>query len=80
LHANGVFTIESCQGGDGHAYAEPTIKFSGGRHEGFRALALALERRWPVQRIDRSWTISDGEPEGPRWLMVFWPSAIRGSR
>ena len=31
LRENGVETVESCQGGAGHAFPEPTIKFSGGK-------------------------------------------------
>ena len=29
----GVETFESCQGGEGHAYAEPTVRFHGDRDE-----------------------------------------------
>jgi hypothetical protein len=29
LIANGVETFESCEGGRGHCYAEPTIRFRG---------------------------------------------------
>jgi len=34
----GVETCESCQGGKGHAYPEPTIRFYGERSAGFHAL------------------------------------------
>jgi hypothetical protein len=33
LRAAGIETFESCEGGDGHAYAEPTVRFAGGREE-----------------------------------------------
>ena len=39
----GVETFESCQGGEGHAYTEPTIRFHGERAEGLRALSIALQ-------------------------------------
>jgi hypothetical protein len=29
LRAEGVETFESCEGGDGHAYPEPTVRFAG---------------------------------------------------
>ena len=29
LQAAGVETVESCEGGPGHSYPEPTIKFTG---------------------------------------------------
>ncbi len=69
----GVETFESCQGGEGHAYAEPTIRFSGERSEGFKALAVALQRDLRVYALRRIWPIRDGEPTGPWWEMVFVP-------
>jgi hypothetical protein len=42
LSAAGVETFESCEGGSGHAYPEPTVRFHGDRAEGLRALAVAM--------------------------------------
>jgi hypothetical protein len=42
LQDAGIETFESCQGGDGHAYPEPTIRFHGHTSEGFRAYAVAV--------------------------------------
>jgi hypothetical protein len=53
LRAEGVETFESCEGGDGHACAEPTVRFAGEREEGFRALAIALQHRFPIQAVRR---------------------------
>jgi len=71
LRAAGVATFESCEGGQGHAFPEPTIRFAGERAEGFRVLALALERGFPVRAIRRYWAVNDGEPCGPDWEIVF---------
>ena len=60
-----IETFESCQGGPGHAYPEPTIRFHGGRPEGFRALAAALHAGLNVTALRRVWPIQDGEPTGP---------------
>ena len=68
----GIETFESCEGGPGHTYPEPTIRFSGERPEGFRALAIALQNNLPVSRLRRIWNINDGEPTGPYWEIVFW--------
>jgi hypothetical protein len=54
-----------------HAYPEPTIRFADSREEGFRALAVALEHRFPVQAIRRYWDVLEGEPRGPNWEMTF---------
>lgn len=71
LSAAGVETFESCDGGPGHAYAEPTVRFHGDQAEGFRALAVALAAGLPVLDLRRVWPINDGEPTGPWWEMVF---------
>lgn len=64
-------TFESCQGGKGHAYPEPTIRFHGGPSEGFRALAWL--RTYGVSPCDlrRFWYVQDGEPHGPHWEITF---------
>ena len=54
---------------------EPTVRFAGGREEGFRALAVALRHRFPVQAVRRYWAVIDGEPSGPNWEMTFWRGA-----
>jgi len=70
----GVETFESCEGGEGHAYPEPTIRFHGERAEGFRALAIALQYGLRVLSLRRVWPINDGEPTGPWWELVIVPT------
>lgn len=67
----GVETYESCEGGKGHSYPEPTVRFHGQPEEGFRAFAAAMERGLPVSALRRIWTVEDGELTGPSWEMVF---------
>lgn len=67
----GVETFESCQGGEGHAYPEPTIRFHGQRDAGWKALAVAQAVRLGVLELRRVWPINDGEPTGPWWEMTF---------
>lgn len=73
LRAAGVETFESCDGGAGHAYSEPTVRFHGDRAEGLRALSVALRAGLPVYNLHRVWRIDDGEPTGPWWELVFLP-------
>lgn len=75
LSDNGVETFESCEGGKGHSYPEPTIAFHGERAAGFHALAIAIENALPVYSIRRTWSIIDGEPTGPHWEMTFCKKA-----
>ncbi len=67
LIANRVKTFESCQGGKGHAYPEPMIRFRGGASEGFRAMSVALEAGLPATELRRVWTGSDC----PWWEITF---------
>lgn len=77
LRAHGVETFSSCQGGEGHAYAEPTVAFHGVYAEGFRALSVAIGLMLPVRALRRVWRVSPhDEPDGPIWEMTF--SRVRG--
>ncbi len=67
----GVETFESCEGGAGHSFPEPTIKFGGDRSEGYRALAAALAWGLPVYRLRRVWGVCDSTLHGPWWEMTF---------
>jgi hypothetical protein len=72
LLAADIETFESCEGGEGHAFPEPTVRFHGGRGEGFRALAIAQQHGLPVHAVRRAWPIVDHEPTGPCWEMTFY--------
>ncbi|MGV9005348.1 MAG: hypothetical protein ACOH1H_01280 [Brevundimonas sp.] len=73
LLVEGVETFESCQGGEGHAFPEPTIRLHGDRSEGLRALAIAQRKGLPVTALRRTWPVIDGEPTGPWWELTFAP-------
>lgn len=71
LRAGGVETYESCQGGDGHAYTEPTVRFHGEYGAGFRAFGIAKDNGMPVAELRRGYSVLDGELVGPHWEMTF---------
>ena len=71
LRRGGVETFESCDGGPGHPYPEPTIRFHGTAWAGFKALAVAMEHGLPVLDLRRVWDIVDGAPTGPWWELTF---------
>jgi hypothetical protein len=75
LRDAGIETYESCEGGPGHSFPEPTVRFFGQRQEGYRALAAALlgsdEIGLRLYALRRFWTIEDGEPVGPHWEIVW---------
>lgn len=67
----GIETYESCEGGEGHAFTEPTIRFYGDKAEGYRAASIALQLGLPVGELRRFWSVIDGELTGPHWEMTF---------
>jgi len=72
LQANGVETVESCEGGPGHAYPEPTVKFRGSMAAGWHALSVCLDNGLPVACLRRVWDVLDGHaPTGPCWEVTF---------
>lgn len=81
LREHGINTIESCQGGRGHAFHEPTVIFSGGKAEGYRALSVALYYGLRVMQLRRVWPVIDYEPTGPYWELTFFAEELvnRGS-
>lgn len=71
LQEAGVETFEACEGGPGHAYAEPTVRFHGGRESLWVALAAAAACGLPVLAVRRTWPVNDGEPTGPHGEITF---------
>jgi hypothetical protein len=71
LWENGVETFESCQGGEGHPFPEPTVRFLGGQAEGPRAFGIARRNGLNVAELRRYWSVIDGELTGPYWEMTF---------
>ncbi len=71
LRSAGVETFESCQGGEGHAMPDPTIKFFGSSWAGYRAFSVAMEHGLQVLHLRKVYGVSDGQLEGPWWEMTF---------
>ena len=71
LLRDGIRTTESCEGGEGHSFPEPTVRFEGLYSEGFKALGTALYNGLPVVDLRRVWHMQDGELIGPEWEMTF---------
>jgi hypothetical protein len=75
LRRGGIETFESCQGGAGHAFGSPTIKFHGNAWAGLKAVAIAMENGLFVVRVQRVWGLIDGAMEGPWWELVLRTTA-----
>lgn len=72
LQASGIETFESCEGGNGHAFTEPTVRFHGTPEAGWHALGICLSYGLPILCLRRVWYVLDSnEPTGPKWEIVF---------
>lgn len=68
----GIETFESCEGGKGHAYPEPTIRFHGTPEAGWRAVGACLAYGLPIAELRRVWEVLDAnEVTGPYWEVTF---------
>lgn len=72
LHEAGVDTYESCQGGRGHAFPEPTIRFNGSRADAKRAVRVALGAGLPAYSLRQFWHVSE-VAGAASWEMTFYP-------
>lgn len=83
LRKYGIETIESCQGGEGHAYREPTVRFVGDEIDIIRAMDICIahgmcvsEGRKVFKKIedinDGDWEKNIGQTyERPTNMIVF---------
>lgn len=72
LQAYGIETFESCEGGLGHSYTEPTVRFYGTPEAGWRAMGVCLAHSLPIAQLRRAWNVLDSnEPTGPHWEITF---------
>jgi hypothetical protein len=73
LHARGIETGQSCQGGHGHAYDRPTIDLLGNSAgAGFAALAALTEYGLKVRDVALLWPVADGLPGENFWRLTLW--------
>lgn len=73
LHAAGFETCQSCQGGKGHAYLEPTVEMIAGADdaEGFGALAALRGYGLPLSELSIVWHVRSGLPHEKNWRITF---------
>lgn len=72
LHAAGVETCQSCEGGPGHAYDRPTIDLPAGNDaDGFRALAALVSYGFDVLDVSMIWPVISGLPTERLWRLTL---------
>jgi hypothetical protein len=70
LHARGIETSQSCEGGDGHAYDRPSIDVPAGSRDadGFAAVAALVAHGLDVRRVSQVWDLDAlGRPYQTVW-------------
>lgn len=78
LHAAGLETCQSCEGGPGHDYPVPSIELptDGGDSTGFAAMAALATFGLDVSEVSLVWSVSRGLPGGCVWRLTLrraWP-------
>lgn len=73
LHAHGIETGQSCEGGDGHAYDWPTVDLwgTGNGATGLAAVHYLHEYGLPVRDVAKLWRVEDGLPVEMFWRITF---------
>jgi len=72
LQEAGIETFESCEGGGGHSFLEPTIRFHGGPGAGWVALGRCISLDLKPEELRRVWDVLDrNDPTGPYWEITF---------
>jgi len=78
LRKHGFDTWESCQGGEGHCYCEPTIRFFGSEFDLIRAYELCYIQGMNVFNAKRVYRkvpvycdVTDGNEIGENWDSPF---------
>jgi hypothetical protein len=74
LHARGFETCQSCQGGQGHSYPEPTVEMVAGGDDalGFGALDALRSYGLPVADVAIVWRVSGSHPFEKLWRITFY--------
>lgn len=73
LHAAGLETCQSCQGGEGHAYDRPSVDLiaQGDEAIGFGALHALRDYGLPVADVSIVWPIRHSVPYEKLWRITF---------
>lgn len=82
LNEHGFQTFESCQGGEGHCYDVPTVRFFGTEHELIRAFEICqayslnvfnAKRVFRKEDIYTNQGVGEGNemPKGTAWCIPF---------
>lgn len=77
LHAAGLETCQSCQGGEDHSYDRPTIDmiWAGHNGAGFIAADALAAHGLRVQDVSIVWRIEHAVPVEAVWRVTLWEPA-----
>ena len=69
LHADGIPTCQSCEGGEGHAYARPSVDLSEDR--AWEAMERLEARGIRVRDVSTIWRIENASPVERIWRITL---------
>jgi len=72
LRNKGIETFESCEGGKGHAYTEPTVRFHGQYDDLLKAAGLLIYYGFPLDSVRRYYSVLWNELVGPYNEVTFY--------
>src|SRR5438094_367647 len=65
LHAHGIPTCQSCEGGEGHSYRYPSIDMTESR--AFEAMSVLEYAAVPVRSVSSIWRVEHAVPDERIW-------------
>ena len=71
LRQHGFRTYASCEGGEGHAYPKPTVRFNGHYKDLLAAAGLLMYAFFPVSEVRRGYSAVWNELDGPYNEITF---------
>jgi len=73
IHAAGIDTCQSCQGGEGHAYDQPSIDLCASGHDarGFAVLSALTDYGLDVAELQLVWNVKNGLPYEQLWRVTL---------
>lgn len=72
LNDAGIETFTSCEGGEGHAFPEPTVRFYGDADNARKAARIVFSADTKPHELRRVWALAFGYPHAPLWELVFF--------
>lgn len=73
MRAAGIDTFASCDGGEGHAWPEPGVRWRGPEWQRYVAARATSEAGYKVKEVRQVWYADEGTlRQEPLWEIIFY--------